>query len=207
MIFARAGAKLMANTDAARLKLYMGMLQVAVSPLIPLKAHFSKSRPATEEKRVEAPCVDGSESILAGSEARAGHGVFDAERFAKMFVVGSLAGFLSGMFGVGGGALTVPAIALSTSLPQHAVVGTSLLAMLPPAVVGTAVNLANGNISLAVAGPLAAGSFLGGCLGSLGLAPLLPEVALQMLFAVLMASVGARTIFTARRLLAAAGPK
>eukprot|EP00968_Pinguiococcus_pyrenoidosus_P005911 scaffold387_cov244-Pinguiococcus_pyrenoidosus.AAC.1 len=209
MIFARAGAKLMASTDATRLKLYMGTLQVAVSPLIPLKSYVYKARhDAGDKKTSEAANETSEETTLVryGTIDNLGddESSFDLQRFLKMFAVGSVAGFLSGMFGVGGGALTVPAIALSTDLPQHAVVGTSLLAMLPPAVIGTAVNLSNGNISLAVAAPLAVGSFVGGSIGSICLAPVLPEAALQMLFSVLMASLGTRTILVARRALAAA---
>ena len=38
--------------------------------------------------------------------------------------VGGMSGFLSGMFGIGGGTLTVPAIALTTDLNHHEVLGT-----------------------------------------------------------------------------------
>ena len=46
--------------------------------------------------------------------------------------IGLTAGVLSGFFGVGGGVLIVPALALLIPMEQHAAVGTSLAALLPP---------------------------------------------------------------------------
>jgi len=195
MLFARTGANMMAGTDATVLKYYMGLLQVGVSPLIPAKAYLVRSR---------GSAADDAQNAAAADDATAKPS-FDPVKAGKMFAVGSIAGFLSGMFGVGGGALTVPAIALSTDLPQHAVVGTSLMAMVPAAIVGTATNLSNGKISMRIAGPLGAGSFIGATVGSLLLAPLLPEVAMQGLFSVLMATLGTRTVLQARAALRAAG--
>ena len=45
--------------------------------------------------------------------------------------VGLAAGFLSGLFGVGGGILLVPALVMLLHLPQRMASGTSLAAVLP----------------------------------------------------------------------------
>ena len=54
-----------------------------------------------------------------------------------IIAAGIAAGVISGMFGVGGGILFVPALVLIQDLPQVEAEATSLLAMLPLAVTST----------------------------------------------------------------------
>lgn len=49
----------------------------------------------------------------------------------------TLHSFLAGLFGVGGGAVTVPALTLCLGVSHYQALGTSLAAMVPTAVVGT----------------------------------------------------------------------
>ena len=51
--------------------------------------------------------------------------------------IGLVAGIVAGLFGVGGGALFVPALALAFGLMADAAAGTSLLAMIPVSIVGS----------------------------------------------------------------------
>src|SRR5205085_8999022 len=60
----------------------------------------------------------------------------DRVRFAGLAVVGVLAGFLSGLFGVGGGILIVPGLVLVLKMEQRLAHGTSLGAILPISVAG-----------------------------------------------------------------------
>jgi uncharacterized membrane protein YfcA len=46
--------------------------------------------------------------------------------------IGSLAGALGGLFGIGGGILIVPALIFSLGFSQHKAQGTSLVALLAP---------------------------------------------------------------------------
>lgn len=46
-------------------------------------------------------------------------------------LIGLLAGFASGCFGIGGGALIVPALTLFCGVPYHVAVGTSLALIIP----------------------------------------------------------------------------
>lgn len=73
--------------------------------------------------------------------------------------------------------LTVPAIALTTSLDQHAVVGTALLAMLPAAFGASISNLRSKPhlMPLAAVVPMALGSMIGATLGAGYIAPQLPN--------------------------------
>jgi len=47
-----------------------------------------------------------------------------------MLLIGSLAGILSGMFGIGGGVIIVPALVLLLGMTQHTANATSLVALL-----------------------------------------------------------------------------
>lgn len=75
--------------------------------------------------------------------------------------VGAAAGVLSGMFGVGGGVLMVPALVLLLGIGQHRAHATSLAAIVPIAAVGAFVFGRAESVDLIAAALLAAGSLLG----------------------------------------------
>jgi uncharacterized membrane protein YfcA len=52
--------------------------------------------------------------------------------FVIYILIGSCAGVLSGLFGIGGGVLIVPALVYITGYPQLTAIGTSLAILLPP---------------------------------------------------------------------------
>ena len=56
---------------------------------------------------------------------------------AETIAAGVAAGVLSGLFGIGGGAIFVPALVLLFNLGQATAEGTSLLAIIPVAALGT----------------------------------------------------------------------
>lgn len=103
-------------------------------------------------------------------------------------VMGAAAGVVSGMLGVGGGILFVPALTLVLGLSQVKAEATSLLAIIPVALVGAARQYRYGNVRIregAVIGTLSAVGVVGG----VALANLLPERALKDGFAALMVVV------------------
>jgi hypothetical protein len=105
--------------------------------------------------------------------------------------MGLCGGVLSGLLGVGGGILFVPALALVLSLTQVKAEATSLLAIIPVALVGAARQGRYGNVALregAVVGALSAFGVAGG----VALANALPQRALKLLFAVVMLIVAAQ---------------
>ena len=71
------------------------------------------------------------------------------------------AGLASGLLGIGGGTIVTPLLALVSPLPQAAVLGTSLLAMLPPSAVALLQHRALGNVDVRMGAALAAGTALG----------------------------------------------
>jgi len=69
-----------------------------------------------------------------------------AQAHADFAVLGALSGFLSGMIGIGGGLIMNSYMALFTDMPQHEIIATSLVTIVPIGLTGTVVNLANGYI-------------------------------------------------------------
>jgi hypothetical protein len=105
--------------------------------------------------------------------------------WAKIFVflaIGVLTGFISGMMGVGGGAVMVPLMVILANMGQHIAQGTSLLAMIPVSISGSFVHYKLGNIRNDVVWGLAIGSLIGGFLGA-SFAKALPELYLRCIFA------------------------
>jgi uncharacterized membrane protein YfcA len=91
--------------------------------------------------------------------------------------IGLIAGVLSGMFGIGGGLVIVPALLLLVKLKEFEAIGTSLAALIPPVgLLGAVEYYRNGNINMKYAALLALGLFIGAYFGAkitLGLSPLI----------------------------------
>jgi hypothetical protein len=103
-------------------------------------------------------------------------------------LIGVAAGVIAGMFGVGGGTLFVPALAIFLGLSHLEAEATSLLAIVPVALVGAWRQHGYGNLRVAdgaAVGALAAG---GAVLGVV-LANALPERVLEIGFAGLLVAV------------------
>lgn len=107
---------------------------------------------------------------------------------------GSLVGLMSALFGVGGGVLMVPFMVLILGRGQHLAEGTSLLVIVPTALIGMLFHRAGNFIKFRSAALLAAGGVGGAYLGA-ALALRLPAETLQTMFGLFMALVGARTIY------------
>ncbi len=115
---------------------------------------------------------------------------------ALVALVGLLAGVLSGLFGVGGGILFVPALTLGLGLTQLHAEATSLLAIIPTAVAGAAQQYRYGNVRWRAAVLIGVAS-IGGVAAGAELAQSLPEHVLTRLFAVLLLVVAAQIAWRA----------
>ncbi len=114
-----------------------------------------------------------------------------------VLAIGCLAGVLAGLFGVGGGILFVPTLVLVLGLSQLHAEATSLLAILPTAVVGTWRQRRYGNVDLRVAAWIGAASIAGVQVGVL-IAEALPEHALRRLFGALLLVTAAQLVWRTR---------
>jgi len=113
-----------------------------------------------------------------------------------LLLSGALAGFLSGLLGIGGGTVMVPALVLGAGLPQQTAQGTALLAMVLPSLTGAYTHWRLGHVDRAIAPSLLAGIVLGAFLGgqvALGI----PEGILRWIFAAVLFWTGLR--YVARR--------
>lgn len=84
----------------------------------------------------------------------------------RTIVVGVVAGCTSGLFGVGGGIVMVPALALLAGYHHKLATGTSLTAIVPISVAGALGYASAGEIDWAVAGLVAAGAVAGAVVGT-----------------------------------------
>jgi len=101
-------------------------------------------------------------------------------------LIGLMAGVLSGLFGIGGGIIVVPALIFLVGLSVREATGTSLAALLlPVGLLGVLTYARMGAVKLPVAALLAAGLLIGTYLGA-RLALNLPEVLLRRGLAVLL---------------------
>ena len=116
---------------------------------------------------------------------------------ALVIAIGCLAGVLAGLFGVGGGILFVPTLVLVLGLTQLHAEATSLLAILPTALVGTWRQRRYGNVDLRVAAWIGVASVAGVQLGVV-IAESLPEHALRRLFGALLLVTAAQLVWRTR---------
>jgi len=115
---------------------------------------------------------------------------------ALALLVGVVVGLVSGVVGIGGGVLFIPALVWLFGMNQHKAQGTSLGALLAP--VGIFAFLEyyrKGNADLRIGLLLAAGFVIGGYFGAVG-AQHISELWLRRIFAVMLVIVGARMFFT-----------
>jgi uncharacterized protein len=110
---------------------------------------------------------------------------------ALAVLLGAVAGVVAGFFGVGGGILFVPTLALALGLGQLEAEATSLAAILPAVVAGAWQQQRYGNVRWRAAGVIGAASIIGVELG-VRVADALSEDVLRQLFAVLMFAVAAQ---------------
>jgi hypothetical protein len=113
-----------------------------------------------------------------------------------ILLVGLLVGILSGVIGIGGGILFVPALVWLTGMSQHKAQGTSLGALLAPVgILAFMEYYRNGNADLKVALLLAVGFLIGGYFGA-AYAQHIPDLWLRRIFAITMIAVGGRMLFS-----------
>lgn len=106
--------------------------------------------------------------------------------------IGLAAGVLSGMFGIGGGVLIVPALIYFAKMPIKMATGSSLGALLlPVGLLGAWAYHQAGNIDWRASLSVAAGLFIGAFFGAKLTQSMSPQL-LQRLFAVFLVMMAAR---------------
>lgn len=113
-------------------------------------------------------------------------------------LIGIVAGLLTGLFSVGAGAVIVPSLVLLLGLSQLDAEATSLLALVPVAVVGGWRQDGYGNVRRRDAVIIGALS-VGGALGGVALAHVVPTRLLEIGFSVVLALIAVQLLRRALR--------
>jgi len=111
--------------------------------------------------------------------------------FIQMVLTGVAVGIFSGLFGIGGGTVAIPALVLLFAFTQQTAQGTSLLMMVPTALMGAFTYWKGGRLEVLAALALMLGGIPAARLGA-RLALSLPQDTLKTLFALFLVIVAVR---------------
>lgn len=114
--------------------------------------------------------------------------------FFALAGTGVIGGFLSGLFGVGGGIIMVPLLVMWLGFDQRRAAATSLMAIIPASIAGTIGYGIGGQVDIVAAVAIAAGAIIGAPVGS-SLLRRLPLWALRWIFILMLIIEAARLIF------------
>lgn len=110
--------------------------------------------------------------------------------YAMIGLLGLAAGVYSGLFGLGGAAIVVPALVLIFKFNQQTAQGTSLAMLLPPiGILAVMKYWQSGNIKITVAAVLAATFIIGAAIGA-HYAVQIPEGLMKKLFGGALVALG-----------------
>ncbi len=171
------------------------LIMFAILMLVVAQRMWAKSR---NTKIASGVCATESQASLDRSACqRDDDGKLRlTSRCARLLVlVGLMTGVLSGMFGVGGGFVIVPALVLFSGMAIHHAVGTSLFVIVLVSISGVSSYLmGGGSLSLEIALQFLAGGFAGMWLGGI-VAKRLQGPILQNTFSVALVLVAVFVIF------------
>lgn len=120
-----------------------------------------------------------------------------ALKVVLLLVTGAVTGFLSGLMGIGGGAVMIASMVLLMGFPQHTAQGTSLFAMVPAGFVGAYTHWRLGNVERRILKGTIPGIIFGTWAGGM-IAHLLPDANLRFIFGIVLIAVGIKTMGASR---------
>ncbi len=126
-----------------------------------------------------------------------GGGACPPLRLPRDLLAGVLVGFLTGFFGVGGGFLIVPTLAIALAFTMRTAVGTSLAIIAATSLIGLAVHLLAGrSLDLGVTAAMT-GACVAGALAGARFATYVPQRTLGRAFALLVCGVATYLLVSA----------
>lgn len=156
--------------------------------LILLFVAYRTYRLATPEARDQARHV--ADDLPCIRNPASGRLVWTTKCSRALVLSGAIAGLLSGLLGVGGGFVMVPALQRYSDLSMQSIVATSLTVIALISIAGVVSSAASGHLNLAVAIPFSAGALAGMMAGRIT-ASRLAGPQLQKGFALLCLAVAA----------------
>lgn len=114
--------------------------------------------------------------------------------FIQLLLIGLVAGIAGGMFGIGGGAIMVPAMVLFLGMNQKFATGTSIGAqILPIGILGAIVYYQEGNLNIKYALLIAIGLVVGFYFGALfANQPFITSEMMKKLYGIFLLAIGLR---------------
>ena len=110
-------------------------------------------------------------------------------------ILGLVAGIASGLVGIGGGIIIVPALVFIFKFSQHQAQGTTLALMIPPiGILAAWTYYREGFVDIKVAILICIGFVIGGYLGA-KIASILPDLMLEKIFGTVLVITGLYMIF------------
>jgi hypothetical protein len=112
-------------------------------------------------------------------------------------LLGLIAGVLSGVIGIGGGVIIVPALVFLFGLSQHMAQGTTLALLVPPiGILAAWTYYREGYVDLKIAALICLGFFIGSLFGA-KIAANLSNILLERVFGVALLLISLKMIFSA----------
>nr|WP_263324991.1 sulfite exporter TauE/SafE family protein [Neobacillus sp. Marseille-Q6967] len=133
--------------------LFFGFFMIFVSLILLFKDKL-KPMPYQKEKGISRNFTDNT-----GSTFEYGFNTLAA------ILISFIVGFLSGILGVGGGSLMVPAMILFFFFPPHVAVATSMFMILPTSILSSITHIWLGNVDWLLALALVPGAWIGAKVG------------------------------------------
>ncbi len=116
--------------------------------------------------------------------------------FIGLLILGLIAGYFSGLVGVGGGIIIVPTLVLLFGFTQHTAQGTTLALLIPPIGIFAAWEYyQKGFVDIKTAAIICAGFIIGGYFGGLT-AVNIPQEILKKVFASVLIGVGIKMLLS-----------
>lgn len=162
------GARVMNRISASRLRQFFGLFLLAVGLKMALSVNVTAA--ATQTTVIDLPTI-----------------VFGIG-------IGLIAGILSGLLGIGGGVIMVPAMVFMMGIGQVVAQGVSLVVIVPTALTGAYTHYKKGNVLPQLAIVLGLAAIIGAFIGS-WLAGLADPSALQQGFGVFVIVVSIRLLY------------
>lgn len=148
------GSWLNHHVDAEQFSLYFGILMIIILSLLFIdREKISRQKEFTDQKGVRSFTIEGKTYRYRVN-------------FILAFILAFFVGALSGLFGIGGGTISVPAMILIFGIPVQVAIGTSMFMIFFISLMSTITHAFLGHIVFSYAISFIIGAYLGGTLGA-----------------------------------------